>query len=112
MRVIHPFVPTGFEPPAGLEDPAFRLRPLGPKHNVSDYLAWTSSMDHIHATPGWETSTWPRQMSLEENQADLERHAADFATHAGFTDTVLAPDSDAVIGGVWWPFARFVYAPR
>ena len=93
-----PFVPDGFEPPAGLDSPAFRLRPLGPEHTVSDYAAWTASMDHIHATPGWETSKWPRTMTLEENRGDLVRHAADFAARTGFTYTVLAPDSDEVVG--------------
>ncbi len=37
-------------------------------------------------------------MSLDENRADLERHAADFAARAGFTYTVLAPESGEVIG--------------
>jgi hypothetical protein len=55
-------------------------------------------MDHIHATPGWEGSTWPAPMALAENRGDLERHAADFAARTGFTYTVLAPDDDTVIG--------------
>jgi len=96
-----PFVPGGFTPPAALDRPEFRLRPLGPEHNESDYAAWTSSFDHIHATPGWTTSTWPRQMTLDENRGDLERHAADFAARRGFTYTVLAPDSDTTIGCVY-----------
>ena len=40
-------------------------------------------------------------MSLEENLADLERHARDFAERVGFTYTVLAPDSDDVLGCVY-----------
>ncbi len=95
------FVPTGFVPPHGLDDPDFRLRPLGPEHNVSDYAAWTSSVDHIHRTPGFSASGWPRPMTLAENLADLERHAADFAGRIGFTYTVLAPASDEVIGCVY-----------
>lgn len=99
--MTEPFVPAGFEPPAGLDTPAFRLRPLGPEHNASDYAAWTASMDHIHATPGWDTASWPRPMTLEENRGDLERHAADFVRRRGFTYTVLDPDSDEVIGCVY-----------
>ncbi len=95
------FVPVGFEPPADLDTPEFRLRPLGPEHNASDYAAWTSSMEHIHATPGWESERWPREMTLEENRADLERHAGDFVSRAGFTYTVLAPDMGEVIGCVY-----------
>jgi hypothetical protein len=42
------FVPSEFEPPAGLDEPGFRLQPLGPERNESDYAAWTSSFEHIH----------------------------------------------------------------
>ena len=87
-----PFVPAGFVVPSGLDHALFRLRPLGPEHSTSDFAAWTSSMDHIHATPGYEASRWPHPMTLAENLGDLERHAADFAAREGFTYTVLAPD--------------------
>jgi hypothetical protein len=95
-----PFVPPDFVPPLRLETPQFVLEPLGAQHNDADYAAWTSSMEHIHATPGWEESKWPREMTAEENRADLERHAADFESRTGFTYTVLSRDSD-VIGCVY-----------
>jgi hypothetical protein len=95
------FVPDGFEPPRRLDADAFVLEPLGPEHNDSDYAAWTSSMEHIHASPGWAESTWPHAMTLDENRGDLERHARDFAERRGFTYTVLAADDDAVIGCVY-----------
>jgi hypothetical protein len=91
------FVPADFEPPSGLEEESFRLEPLGPMHNERDYAAWSSSMEHILASPGYgPDSTWPRPMSLDENLADLERHARDFADRAGFTYTVLDPGDDVV----------------
>lgn len=96
-----PFVPDAFAPPDGLDHVAFRLRRLGPEHNASDYAAWTSSMEHIHATPGFETHPWPHPMTLEENLGDLVRHADDFAARRGFTYTVLAPGDDTVIGCVY-----------
>ena len=95
------FVPADFVAPTGLDRPEFRLRALGPEHNESDFAAWISSFDHIHATPGWKAEGWPREMTLEENRGDLIRHAADFAARRGFTYTVLAPDSDTVIGCVY-----------
>ena len=95
-----PFVPPDFEVPLGLETPQFVLEPLGPEHNERDYDAWTSSMEHIHATPGWGDSRWPREMTLDENRADLERHARDFADRRGFTYTVLDP-ADDVVGCVY-----------
>ena len=96
-----PFVPREFVVPQRLETEQFTLEPLGPQHNERDYDAWTSSADHIHATPGWEESSWPREMTLEENARDLERHAADFRERTGFTYTVLDRDGGDVVGCVY-----------
>src|SRR5215210_3808278 len=92
-----PFVPDAFDPPTRLAVGSLRLEPLAPVHNERDYAAWTSSMDHIRRSPGWyEQPSWPRQMSLAENHADLERHARDFENRRGFTYTILDPDDDVV----------------
>ena len=95
------FVPSDFDVPRRLETPQFVLEPLGPEHNEADYDAWTSSKEHIHATPGWQESTWPHEMTADENRADLERHANDFRERRGFTYTVLDPESGEVIGCVY-----------
>jgi hypothetical protein len=95
------FVPDGFEPPVGLVVDGFRLEPLGPEHNERDHAAWSSSVEHIRRSPGYgQDSTWPRPMSLDENRADLERHARDFVERTGFTYTVL-DDRGGVIGCVY-----------
>jgi len=94
-----PFVPAGFGVPGGLVAPLFRLEPLGPGHNECDYAAWSSSMEHIRASPGFGDRRWPCEMSLDENLRDLEGHARDFADRTGFTYTVL--DGDDVIGCVY-----------
>ena len=91
-------VPDGFAPPTGLVTASFLLEPLGPQHNESDYDAWTSSMEHIRATPGYPDGNWPHSMTLEQNRGDLERHQRDFQTRKGFTYTVLDPESRSVIG--------------
>ena len=94
------FVPEGFLPPLGLVGDGFRLEPLGPEHNERDYAAWSSSVEHIHGSPGFgPDATWPRPMSLDENLADLERHACDFEERTGFTYTVL--DGEEVVGCVY-----------
>src|SRR5262245_42292402 len=80
-----PFVPSGFVVPLALAAEQFRLEPLGPEHNDSDYEAWSSSVDHIHKTPGWETSSWPDDRSLDDNLRDLRAHADDFENRVGFT---------------------------
>ncbi|HJU35791.1 MAG TPA: hypothetical protein VJ716_00035 [Gaiellaceae bacterium] len=96
-----PFVPPGFVVPLALATERFRLEPLGPQHNESDYDAWSSSVEHIHATPGWEKSSWPDDRSLADNLRDLQRHAADFEQRTGFTYTVLDPAAGDVIGCVY-----------
>src|ERR1700721_2700412 len=95
------FVPAGFAVPADLVTAQFRLEPLGPQHNESDYAAWTGSIEHIRATPGFPDGNWPREMPLSDNLRDLERHAQDFAERRGFTYTVLSADSGDVIGCVY-----------
>jgi RimJ/RimL family protein N-acetyltransferase len=95
------FVPPEFVVPRRLETELFVLEPLGPGHNEQDYAAWSSSAEHIHATPGWEGSSWPRAMTPEENRRDLERHARDFEGRDGFTYTVLDREGGEVIGCVY-----------
>ena len=94
-------VPPDFDVPLGLETSEFVLEPLGPEHNEQDYDAWTSSVEHIAATPGYPDRSWPREMTRDENRADLERHADDFRNRTGFTYTVLDPESRDVIGCVY-----------
>ena len=98
------FVPENFEIPPVPESPAFRLEPLAPEHNDRDYAAWTSSIDHIKATPGFESKDWPHEMTLQDNLGDLVAHANDFAERIGFTYSVL--DDQEVIGCV------YIYPPR
>ncbi len=96
-----PFVPEDFAVPRELVTGEFRLEPLGPQHNAADYEAWTSSMAHIRTTPGFESWSWPKEMTAEENLGDLRRHAGDFAGRTGFTYTVLAVPGDRVVGCVY-----------
>ncbi len=95
----HSFVPADFTVPTELEGDGFRLEPLGPEHNARDHAAWMSSIEHIHATPGYEQRDWPQLMSLDANLSDLQRHAGDFTNRDGFTYSVLS--GDEVIGCVY-----------
>jgi hypothetical protein len=97
------FVPAGFEAPTSLITDQFHLEPLGPQHNESDHAAWMSSIEHIRSTPGYPDASWPPLdgMTLEENLADLRRHADHFTKGVGFTFTVLDPDDHHVIGCVY-----------
>jgi len=102
-----PLVPEGFAVPDGLRSELFVIEPLDVRHNAADRAAWTSSIDHIRATPGFAGRSWPdKPMSMEENAADLVQHARDFADRTGFAYTVLDPASGDVIGCVYF------YPPR
>ena len=58
-------------------------------------------MEHIAETPGYPDGSWPREMTRDENRADLQRHADDFHNRKGFTYTVLDPGDRDVIGCVY-----------
>lgn len=106
MATVH-FVPPDFAPPLTLETPQFLLQPLGPEHNEADYAAWSSSVEHIHRTPGWEDESWPDERSLLDNLRDLRRHAEDYEQRRGFTYTVLDPITGDVVGCVYiYPDAK------
>jgi hypothetical protein len=93
------FVPADFVVPRTLQGEGFLLKPLGPEHNDSDHAAWSGSIDHIHATPGftaalWQGDDWPYPMSSEQNLADLQMHAREFAAREAFAYTVLDSGRD------------------
>ena len=96
---IMPFVPDDFEVPSSFQGPGFYLEPLAAKHNERDHEAWSSSMDHIHRTPGMEGRDWPRTMTLDENLADMEMHWNELQQRTAFTYSIL--DDNEVIGCVY-----------
>ncbi|HTI78447.1 MAG TPA: hypothetical protein VL634_25820 [Mycobacterium sp.] len=98
-----PLVPDDFAVPTELRATSFRLEPLGPDHNARDHQAWMSSIAHLQATPGFEDRGWPPDegFSAEQNLDDLVEHADEFKRRVAFAYSVLAPDSDDVIGCVY-----------
>lgn len=99
---MSPFIPAGFTPPTPLATAEFRLEPLGPEHSESDYLAWTSSIEHIRATPGFPYGGWPPfdGISAQDNLEDLGRHREDHQALREFTYSVLV--GDQVVGCVYF----------
>jgi RimJ/RimL family protein N-acetyltransferase len=91
-----------FNPPTELLTERFHLMPLDVEYNERDYEAWTSSMEHIRATPGFPNGSWPHPMSPEENRRDLAGHAADRAAQEGFTYTVVDSEDGDVVGCVYF----------
>jgi hypothetical protein len=99
------FVPVDFVVPLRLETPQFRLEPLGPEHNDADYRAWSSSMEHIHATPGWEKSFLAARDDPGGEPGRPATACGRLREPPGFTYTVLEPGGD-VVGCV------YIYPPR
>ncbi len=62
-------------------------------------------MEHIHDTEGFEGHPWPTPMTSEENMADMVMHADEFEARTSFTWSILAIDTDEVIGCIYlYPF--------
>jgi len=96
------FVPADFVPPPPPPATAFALTPLRLEYNAGDLAAWSSSVDHIHATPGFAGHPWPDEpMTLERNAKDLRGHEDDFARRQGFTYSVFTEMGGEVIGCVY-----------
>ena len=82
------------DPPEALATDWFHLEMLAPSHNERDHAAWMSSIEHIHATPGFVDvdrpgSEWPMPMTSDENLADLEEHEREFLAREAFAYSVL-----------------------
>jgi hypothetical protein len=102
LMAASPFVPADFVLPAPPHGPGFALVPLRLAHNTADLDAWSSSVEHIHATPGFATHPWPDEpMTRERNAKDLEEHEDDFAQRRGFTYSVVSEGGDEVLGCVY-----------
>ncbi|MEU4729101.1 N-acetyltransferase [Streptomyces sp. NPDC023588] len=95
------FVPEDFEVPRAFVADGFRLEPLGERHNARDLAAWSGSIAHIRATPGFVGRGWPPVdgMSAEANLADLVRHAREFEERVAFAYSVLEGDGDGDVVG-------------
>ncbi|MGZ9931641.1 N-acetyltransferase [Streptomyces sp. NC-S4] len=91
-----PFVPADFAVPRTLVADGFRLEPLGAEHNERDLAAWTGSIAHIRATPGFVGRGWPpvAGMTAEENLADLVRHAREFEERVAFAYSLLEGEGE------------------
>jgi hypothetical protein len=98
-----PFVPDQFEVPQRERSDLFTIEPLQERHNKSDYEAWTSSREHIKATPGFiGDKLWvDEDSSLADNAASITKHSNDFEGRTEFNYAVIEPGTGEVIGSVY-----------
>eukprot|EP01065_Artemidia_motanka_P038286 TRINITY_DN47146_c0_g1_i1.p2 TRINITY_DN47146_c0_g1~~TRINITY_DN47146_c0_g1_i1.p2 ORF type:complete len:490 (+),score=144.70 TRINITY_DN47146_c0_g1_i1:54-1523(+) len=95
------FVPPDFTPPRELKRGQFVLRPLTPADVEKDFEAVTSSAARLR-TLFARADSWPRDgITLEENAADLARHAKEFELGLAFAYTVFTPDNQRCLGSVY-----------
>lgn len=107
------FVPEDFRVPQRIEQPTYVLRPLTIADVEKDYEAVMSSTQSLRQIFG-ENNTWPdEQMTLHENERDLQRHQTDFEQRRGFTYTVETPEGSSCLGCVYiYPSDRGDYDAR
>lgn len=96
----HPFVPGDFDVPEQLETDKYRLRMLAVSDVVKDYDAVMSSGDHIQQNV-WPGSSWPTDLTLEQNLIDLGWHQKEFQRRRSFAYTVVELNESRVIGCVY-----------
>ena len=97
------FVPEGFVPPRKYESGGFVFLPLSPEFAEADFAAVKTAREHIRAlykiTGPLE---WPtKNLSFEEDKADLIRHYDDFCESRAFAYTVLSEDEKTCLGCVY-----------
>lgn len=88
----------GYTPPAPPTSPRFVLEPAGPQHAEREHATLTASAEHLRATvfEGWP----PPEFGVEQDRAELARHAAEFEEREAYAYTVLSPDRERSLGAV------------
>ena len=95
------FVPENFQVPEKLETDQFRLRQLTVNDVVKDYDAVISSINHLQGVFG-KHSTWPAELTLEQDLIDLGRHQKEFQRRTSFAYTVMNLDESQCLGCVYF----------
>jgi hypothetical protein len=95
------WLPKGWQPPAGLEHPLFRLRPITIHDVVKDYDAVMTSREHLWSLFG-EVWGWPKAtMTLEEDVVDLAWHQKEAQLKRSFNFAVMSLDESRLLGCVY-----------
>lgn len=95
------FLPPGFEVPAVVETPRFRMRSITIHDAFRDYDAVMSSRDHLWERFGaiWG---WPApDLTLEQNIVDLGWHQKEFQLRSSFDYAVMSLDGTRLLGCVY-----------
>lgn len=89
-----------FVPPTSLVTSRVRLEPLAPRFTELDHAAFMGSREHLRDTLAW--GEWPSaNMTVEQNEQDLERHWLEFERREAYAYTVLTRDGAECVGCVY-----------
>ncbi len=95
------FVPADFIIPEILETEKFRLRMLRASDVDKDYDAVMTSIDHLQRVFS-HGSDWPsKNLTYEQDLADLVWHQHEFEIRSSFTYTVMNLDESVCLGCVY-----------
>jgi hypothetical protein len=90
-----------FDVPTKVEEPGFKLVPLGPDLAKVDFDAYMSSIEHLQKTFSRSTS-WPREgISDADAMRDMRSEQARFNSRKSFAYAVLTPDGRRERGCVY-----------
>ncbi|MGL5406192.1 MAG: tRNA (guanosine(37)-N1)-methyltransferase TrmD [Propionibacteriaceae bacterium] len=89
----------GFPPPMS----GIRFEVLGSKHAQKDLAAWSSSISHIHQTPGFTTKTWPdsEPLSALEQEADIRRRQVRHEAGVEFSWAIIDDLTEEYLGAAY-----------
>ena len=105
-----PIVKNSFKVPAELVTENFILRPLTIKYVDQDYEAVMKSVDHLYKL--MDDSEWPKEMTLDENLADLGWHEVEFSLKHSFAYTVLSTKEEKDVIGCCYCLLYTSPSPR
>lgn len=100
---IKQLVPDDFESPLVFETKEFHFERLAPEFTKIDFEAVKEATCHIRELYDIaDPEEWPNdKLTLEEDRADLVRHAKDFDEKKAFAYTVLSLDKKKCLGCIY-----------
>lgn len=94
---MHKLVPDNFKIPKGFSTENFKARMLTINDVAKDYEAVMSSVDHLQGVLD-PNSSWPKDLTLEQNLIDLGWHQKEFQKRTSFAYTIMSPDEKNCLG--------------
>ena len=100
--MTRPWLPEGFEHPARLDLPTgHHLRPIREDDAAIDHAAVMGSRERLWELYGQAWGWPPETMTVEQDRADLARHAEEMTTGQSFNYAIFDADEHELLGCVY-----------